>query len=283
MFTKRYFFLFIIILSLFVYTNHYYVDEFFFNGPENYSLKKRLNEEIAKNFNYPFSYLGQGNQIISFLSFDHKYVLKIFKFGHLKPSWSDYFRTQPNLKAHRKMQQSKIKRIFEAYELGYNIDKDHSALEFIHLEQTQNNFPIIKITDRFGFSHSLPLDDCYFVIQKKGVQTKTVLKSLLDHHKTVEAVDLLKRLLRMYRSEYKRGLLDKDHNILVNTGFIGERPFHLDIGKITFNDEIKSLQKQEEDLNRILRRIDLWLNKYYPKYSKQIIPFLKYELNQADK
>ena len=43
-------------------------------------------KEVHTQFPQTWTYLGRGNQIFAFESADHQYVLKFFRFVHLKPS-----------------------------------------------------------------------------------------------------------------------------------------------------------------------------------------------------
>ena len=74
----------------------------------------------------------------------------------------------------------------------------------------------------------------------------------------------------MYLAEYQKHIIDRDHNLIHNTGFIEGKPFRLDVGKISLDPHISS--HYQEDLNKIINiRLARWLKKYYPDYEKTII------------
>jgi len=49
-------------------------------------LSDQEHQELAQILNQKFSYIGKGAQCYAFVSDDQLYVLKFFKFKHLKPN-----------------------------------------------------------------------------------------------------------------------------------------------------------------------------------------------------
>jgi hypothetical protein len=71
----------------------------------------------------------------------------------------------------------------------------------------------------------------------------------------------------MYLAEYQRGIVDRDHNVVHNTGFVGMRPIRLDVGRLTLDDEIKNPVVYQKDLDNVIhKRILPWVKKNYPQY-----------------
>ena len=91
----------------------------------------------------------------------------------------------------------------------------------------------------------------------------------------LEAEKRFKQLIDMYIKEYKKGIIDRDHNIMYNTGFIADTPMRLDAGRLGFNERIKIQENYSKDLKKIVHeRISGWLNRHYPKYQKVIVEAL---------
>src|ERR1700724_132490 len=101
-FPKRLFYLCTAFLVLFGLARLYYrlTDDFRlsnmtyslpFKAPwESPSLTPEQHRELAQILNQKFFYIGKGAQCYAFASDDQQYVLKFFKFKHLKPSfWVD--------------------------------------------------------------------------------------------------------------------------------------------------------------------------------------------------
>src|SRR5271163_4346243 len=81
-------------------------------------------------------------------------------------------------------------------------------------------------------------------------------------------------ILEMYISEYKKGIFDHDHGVLHNTGFVGNRPFHLDVGKLNKDDRIQQPDIYKKDLEHIVWKMDVWVKASYPHYYHEISDFL---------
>ena len=55
----------------------------------------------------------------------------------------------------------------------------------------------------------------------------------------------------MYISEYKKGIYDRDHGVMHNTGFVEDYPFHLDVGKFSKEESMRQVKFYKKDLERI--------------------------------
>ena len=229
------------------------------------TMLKEEDQLLNRLAQFPFNYLGKGNQSFVFESFDKKHVLKLFKFEHLQvtPYESLLFPKQQRVKI------KKIQRLFEAHYTAYTYDKDNTFLTYLHLHPT-HQLPTITCVDRWGRNHLINLNKTYFVIQKKGKTLRDTLGPLLKTQRVSEALSHLHQLLDMYLAEYQKHIIDRDHNLIHNTGFIEGKPFRLDVGKISLDPHISS--HYQEDLNKIINiRLARWLKKYYPDYEKTII------------
>lgn len=222
-------------------------------------------QELKAVLDQPFHFLGSGNQTFAFVSNDGKYVLKFFKFQHLKEN---------GFQSLFKNAESRIKRIhqvFSGHSLGYLKDQENSGILYAHLDSSSPLLLIATIYDKKKSKHSISLDDVVFVVQKKGESTNEVLSRLLDQGNLAEAKNHVRSLLRMYVDEYSKGLFDRDHNVMHNTGFCEGLPMHIDVGKLRNDEKMKDPAFFMADLKKVAwERIDLWMKKYYPRYRKEI-------------
>ena len=234
------------------------------------SLTPDQRAELDKALDQPYTWLDHGHQVFAFLSQDQKYVLKIFKFKRLKPSvingWLAYI---PGLKHHFEEREGKrvrrLAKLFTGYHLAYTQDREHSGLLFIHLNKSNNLNKNVEITDRMGFSHQVNLDDVFFAIQEKGRVTQDVLVGLLDNGDVESVSRHIALLFDMYVAEYRKGIVDWDHNIMHNTGFVGERPVRLDLGQLQHDETVKDVNVFKQDLMKISsKRFTGWLQSHYP-------------------
>ncbi|MGK5595369.1 MAG: hypothetical protein ACSNEK_08435 [Parachlamydiaceae bacterium] len=227
-----------------------------------------------------FTFLGSGNQTFAFVSSDNRYVLKLFKFQHLKTPY--LYNWLPDLELFNKAKQAKmssnqkrIQQVFNGHFLAYTMDKENSGLIYAHLEPTQQSFTV-KLVDKRQKSHELSLKDTVFVLQKKGESAKQVLNRFLSHGEVTKAKKYIESILAMYVREYRLGLYDRDHNVMHNTGFIGEIPIRIDVGKLRYDDRMKNPQHFMLDLKKVTwERIDRWMSRYYPQFREEIAEGLR--------
>ena len=78
-------------------------------------------------------------------------------------------------------------------------------------------------------------------------------------------------LFDQFYEEFDRGIYDRDCCIMKNTGFIGDRPVHYDVGKLVKSDEIKDPKVRKEYLDRVYRKVSAWFKQNYPEYEKQFL------------
>lgn len=246
-------------------------------------------EETAKLgliFEQKFSYLGKGHQIYAFSSEDGKYVLKFIKFTYLKPfPVLQKFSFFPFLSQyHEKRERRRLKRlarVLNGYKIGFEKDRENTALLFVHFSKTPLHLQKVLLVDRYGFHHHLQLDSHFFILQKKGHTTRQILHQLLKQHRLDEAKQSIRQILDLYVTEYKNGLYDDDHNVLDNTGFVEGKAVRLDVGRLLMEDVMADPSKYQEDLNKIsFKRLKKWLHKNYPFYANDILEDMQIKLEE---
>lgn len=220
----------------------------------------------------PFTFLGSGNQTFAFESQDGHYVLKFFKFQHLKEQSFLSWLPLPAIK--EKIAQSKARRIEQVF-LGHFIatayDKEQSGIHYVHLNPQEKTHLKANIVDYAGLKYQIDLDEVVFVLQKKGESSRKAISKLLDRGQVKKACELLQRLLALYVDDYRRGVFDRDHNIMHNTGFINSTPMRIDVGKLKMDNRMKEFSNFKHDLKKITsERIVKWVKNYYPFYRKII-------------
>ena len=235
-------------------------DKFDIEKPSTEKIDE-ITEILAQNF----SYLGKGAQSFALQSSDGQYVLKFFKFKHLNESllitWLPF---KQIVAKHIAAKKRKTGELFNGYLNGYLYSPKFSGLVYIHLLPTNYLRATLKFTDKLGLKHQINADSALFVLQKKGICLRDHFKSLIKKDDVTQIKDSVFKIMQMYWQQYQMGLYDRDHGVLKNCGFIGDQPFHLDLGKLTRNDKIKQVQFAAQDLQIVLYKIDSWLQKNYP-------------------
>lgn len=216
-----------------------------------------------------FYYIGKGAQSYAFGSTDGKYVLKFFKFKHLRPSfWLDILPPMAGLQEYRDKQyqrkERKLEGVFFGYRLAFKMHKQESGLLYIHLNTTVGLFPTVAVFDKAGWEHKIPLDDVVFIIQDHAETARSVIHNLLKAGDLEAANKKIDSIFDLYLSEYHKGIFDNDHGVMRNVGFVGEQPIHLDVGKLKRNESIKEPANYAVDLSLVGNRMAGWLAKNEP-------------------
>jgi len=236
-------------------------------------------QNLEKILDQNFSYIGKGAQCYAFASADDQYVLKFFKFKHLRPNvFIEYLPPIPPLNGYKQSCIERKKRkligVFNGYDLAFRENRQGTELIYLHLLPTHNLKLKATVVDKIGLKRTIDLDDVVFLIQKKGETLRTRLHHLLDEQRIPEAKEALASILDMYMSEYKKGIYDHDHGVMQNTGFVGTQPFHLDVGKLNQDDRMKEMEFYKKDLRHVIWKMDRWMSMNYPRYYPEFSAFL---------
>lgn len=224
----------------------------------------------------PYRYLDRGRQSIVFVSQDEQYVIKFFDLRRYKPGWPTLFSSSSLARMKRKMD-----RLFRGYNLAYEQDRDHAFIVFQQLTPNPLLKQSIILTDRFGFKHNINLAEVPFIVQNKAVPTREEMTALLNKGDVATAKKRLRQLLDMYMVEYARGIYDRDHNFMYNTGFVGNKPIRLDVGRLRAEERYKDPTIALEDLEKIaINRTEGWLERHFPQYRDEIIADMHLKLEQ---
>lgn len=235
------------------------------------SEKQKLDSILSQTF----SYLGKGAQSYVFSSDDQQYVIKFLKFKHLKPSLlasalPNVWPFKSYLEAVSKRKQKKFDSIFNGYRLAYRLHRGESGLMFIQLNPSGKN-RVIVLKDKIGLKRSLDLGTVPYIIQKKGQTLRQVLTELLDEKNTEAAKERISQIFALYMGEYRKGIYDRDHGVLHNVGFADKKALHLDVGKLSYNEETKNPEFYRKDIRKVADRMIPWIAETYPSMSKELI------------
>lgn len=242
-------------------------------------------QQIKEILNQNYYYIGKGAQSYAFSSEDNRYVLKFFKYKHLKPSF--LINLLPNISLFQNLKNNeelkkeiKLKSVFDGYHLAYTRHKEESGLIHIHLNTNTTPSIVTQIEDKMGLKHSIDLDSLAFVLQEKAKTTRTVLTELL-RSKNIEGAKLkIRKIFDLYLSEYNKGIYDRDHGVMHNTGFVGDKPIHLDVGKFTEDANIKKLENFKEDLQKVINKFPIWLKNNFPENYTEIMQDINFKVSE---
>ncbi len=248
------------------------------------SLTEEKQNEVALILNQPFTYQSEGGQSYVFSSADNQYVLKLFKYKRFRPAWfvtlmPDSAAFQDFKENHVNKRAAKLDRVFMGHKVAYDFIQNESGLIFVQLNPSHLSKKI-TLTDKVGLSHQIDLGEAAFVVQKKGEMLRHYFAKLLNKAQTQVVKERISQIFATYVSEYERGIYDADHGVMQNFGFIGDQPFHLDLGKFKIDNHYKQPEVYQADLSKVAERMRLWMKKYYPAYYDEMRQHIESELSQ---
>lgn len=225
-------------------------------------------DEILKQ---KFYYVGKGAQSYAFKSADDKYILKFFKFKHLKPSvFVDLLPPIGFLKAYKDRQIERKNRllnsVFDGYRLAYDVHAKETGLIYIHLNKSNSLHKTAMLQDKIGLEKTVNLDELPFILQEKVKTTRMVMTELMNEGNIPIVEQRIKQIFDLYLLEYSKGIYDRDHGVMHNTGFVGDRAIHLDVGKLTKDDRMKEKEYYQPDLLLIVKKFNVWFKANYPQH-----------------
>lgn len=249
------------------------------------SFTKAERKKFEEILSQPFSYVGKGAQSYVFVSQDKKHVIKFFKFKHLKPKWwVDALPAFPYFKEYRERQNAKKLRqlngVFTGYKLAYDVHKEQSGIVFIHLNKTNDLNVNVTLIDKIGRKHLLDLDPIVFVIQENAKTSRTVMNEALKNGDIALAKKRITQIFNLYLEEYRKGIYDRDHGVMHNTGFVGDKPIHLDVGKLTRDNTMRQRKVYRPDLEKIGRKFEVWLQEQYPEAHPELTKFIEEKFSE---
>lgn len=220
-----------------------------------------------------FHFLDHGHQTFVFVSQDQQHVLKLFKSDYLQYSWAIHI--LPPIPPFRQLflhrgekKDNRMRKLLNGYAIANAYDRDNSGLLYFSPNQEERNSgKTVTLLNMFGKRWALNLNAVVFAIQKKAVTTNCELTQLLSAGNVTKAKQRLQQLFSLYFSEFRRGIVDHDYNLLDNTGFVGDRAIRLDVGKVSLDKSILNDAVNRALLKRIVRkRIKPWIQSHFPQY-----------------
>ncbi len=232
--------------------------------------EKTFNEAI----NQPFYYLGEGGQSYVFRSEDQKYVLKFFKFHRFRAPW--FVSYLPSLAFFDEIKEKSISKrekrlvkVLRGHQVAYEYIRNEAGLAFVQLTP-DNSEKKVLIFDKKGKEKLVDLGRMPFILQEKGEPLNVVFSRLLDQGLVEAMKEKIDRIFAFYLGNYRKGVMDEDHGIMHNLGFLGDRPIHLDAGEFIQDERIKQKELIEIEMHIIAQKMSVWVEKKYPQYAREI-------------
>lgn len=283
-----YLFLFVISFLILERSVHFFSDGFsvgriFYPSKLIKEGYKKCDERVIKALNQPFYYLNCGAQCYAFASKDGEYVLKVFKFHHLRPSpllsFIPSFKIFKHYK-HRKTEkkQQELQRQFSSYLLASNHLEKETQILFLHLHET-TDLPKISLIDKIGTKTEIDPNQLHFILQKKGTLFIDILMDSISSKNEAFAKQLLSSAVENCTARCQKGIGDKDPNFFTNFGVVDGKVFELDVGRFYLDQKKKTQREIQDELLCIFRPLEEKLTFLSPSLKA----FLKEKIAEDEK
>lgn len=246
-------------------------------------LSAEMQKKIDAILSQQFTYIDKGAQSYAFGSEDQQYVLKFFKFKHIKPVW--FFNLLPPVsfvETYRQRvmarKQKKFNSVFVGYKLAYDVHREESGLLYIQLNPIPKGAQsprLVNLIDKIGLKRTVDLNDVVFILQERVRTLRSVLRELLANDDVAMATQRIRQIFDLYLSEYNKGIHDRDNGVMHNTGFAGDMAVHLDTGKMARDPELANQSIKIRNLRYIAGKIEMWIQAEYPQHYAEILSDIK--------
>lgn len=233
----------------------------------------------------PFSYLGEGGQMIAFVSADQRYVLKFFKFQRFRPSFAVTLLQASSLfpnycQRHISKRSSKKEAAFQGCKLAYEKHREESGIVHMRLNAVTDTREVTLLDDKGG-TQAISLNNVPYVLQEKVELLGPTLAVLLEQGDVESVKWRLTQLLKLYSQEYSKGIYDLDHGIMHNIGCTSKELIHLDFGKLVYDPSFTKYEVHKNDWLKVCAKVKQWVKRKYPQYATEIAEFIDNHLQMS--
>ncbi len=219
----------------------------------------------------PFSYVAKGSQCYVFQNSTKEYVLKIFRSDLLKNRKRRWLRS---LYAHYVRQrvdtkttpfEAKIKKTMCAAWLAYEKAPDLTGVVYLHLNEDRGvPSPSVTLVDRIGRSHHIPLQSFRFVIQKKGDSFRQAFARCRQQPEKIQ--QLFDQFFTLLVQRVKKQIINTDHNLSPNFGFVQGSALEIDFGNYRYSEELALPEYRKREFHRFADSLCHWAQRHAPEW-----------------
>jgi hypothetical protein len=228
------------------------------------ALSEEEKTKVATLLEQPFSYYGKGAQAFVFLSQDGQFVLKLFRHYRMRPPVWSYLLPALFSKEKTKRREMLLYLDFTSYALAFEQLREETGLLFVHLNKTEDLHQTLTLIDKIGIRHQIDLDQMEFLVQKRASLVPDTLQAMMEHKEINGAKAAIDELLSLLIARSKKGIFDKDPDLVTNFGFHQGKAMQIDVGRFRRDDARKEESVYKEDLIRATDPFKQWLKGKYP-------------------
>lgn len=214
--------------------------------------------QLAEICKQKFHYLTKGAQCYIFASEDQKYVLKFFRFDHMRVPL--LLESLSVLEEKKQKKRQALEKDFASYKIAFEDLKEETGLFAVHLNKSKGQYPAVTLVDKLQIAHIVPLDEMEFILQRRAELVFPYLDRLMAEGDTDQAKDSISSLVQLMATIQNKGIIDFDPKLKKNFGFIEGKAVQIDLGRFikkqTGGDIYPALRMKNE--------LSDWLNANHP-------------------
>jgi hypothetical protein len=216
----------------------------------------KAEEKDLSMLDQKFFYKTKGAQSYVFVSQDEKYVLKFFKFHHLRLSPMFVHLPLTMIQDKKEIKAQELSRAFDSFRIAYENLPEETGLVYLHLNKTSELKKRITIVDKLNIAHQIPADDFAFVLQRRADPIASTLQRYMETKGLEAAKSALDSLCVLIQTRKHKGIADLDANFSKNFGFVEGQAIQIDCGRFTRTEEAYPIKAGG---------LQSWLNENYPE------------------
>lgn len=222
--------------------------------------------EVCELFARPFSYLGRGAQAFVFESEDQAFVLKLFRGSPKMHPAMRFWRHTIRDKRVRSSEEKKIPPLFAACCLAYQKVSTLTGLRYMHLNPTKAELPNIILINRMGKKIPVDLNQCRFVLQRKGVPIQDAFQNAFRENDRLKFTRLAQAFVALLKERTSKNISNSDKTLWYNCGFVGETAIEWDFGRYSTNPKLETKEGKEQEMRTFTTPLQQFLERLAPEW-----------------
>jgi hypothetical protein len=202
-------------------------------------------DQLKQILGQKFHYLAKGCHCYAFISEDQQYVIKFHRYpSHMRLfPWLNHpfsYRFDERRKKIKEYNRQRLRSNLQSYKESYLHLKEETGLILLHINATENLYPMVTLVDKTQAQYRVPLDKVTFILQRKADLIYPTLDKLLRENRRDDAKKVISDVIHLITTCCQRGYVDKDPVLRKNYGLLSDRAIHIDVGDLIKNEAVKS-------------------------------------------
>lgn len=215
-------------------------------------------DELERRLSQRFTLLGSGTQAGALLGEDGETVFKFLLNGSLKGK-RRMARPSRHRAARVAMRRAEGEKVLARYAAAFSLLNGELAILYTRLDPQEGPLPPLRVVCAGGVEREISLEGVPFWLQRKMEPVNERLQRVPDSREACRAA-----LLDLLQRRAQKGFYDLRQGFVVgeNYGFIGDRAYLIDAGRIGHSEALA--QDPEEEVARLEKKLNRWFESRGP-------------------